>query len=125
MGTSFDTVWSPTIIVFLLIMRLFLEAGGIFSCVFFLMLASPSSWWPSLASCSSPCPGWPYPGWLSHPHPLESPESLSFTHAPCCCDLLSYLLYSQAFVPPGTPWPLLVPFPLPGDLPCLSLPCLL
>ena len=29
MGTSFDTVWSPTINVFLLIMRLFLEAGGI------------------------------------------------------------------------------------------------
>lgn len=29
MVTSFDTVWSPAINVFLLIMRLFLEAGGV------------------------------------------------------------------------------------------------
>lgn len=33
MGTSFDTVWSPTSIIFLLIRMLFLEAGGIFPCV--------------------------------------------------------------------------------------------
>ena len=93
MGTSFDTVWSPTINVFLLIMRLFLEAGDISPCV----------WLPQMGSSillvafrGLLLPG---PSQLPfRPRRLESTESLSLPMPAHCSDPLSHFLYSQGFI---------------------------
>lgn len=79
MGTSFGTVWSPTSIIFLLIMMLFLEAGGIFPCVWeprvslsFLLVAS-GLWFLLRAAVS----------WLAVPSSSSGkPREPQFTGAP-------------------------------------------
>lgn len=91
MGTSFGTVWSPTSTIFLLIMMLFLDAGGIFPCV--------SEPWVSLSFFGVASGLQPLlraaVSWLAvRPLPLKNPESLSLPVPPCCSDSLCCLFYS-------------------------------
>ena len=91
MGASFDTVWSPTINVFLLIMRLFLEAGGI----------SPHVLLPQMGSSILLVAfrGLLLPGPAQLPVPSASSGKHSepqFAQAPCGSDPRSHFLIPKA-----------------------------
>lgn len=108
MGTSFGTVWSPTSIIFLLIMMLFLEAGGIFPCV----SGQPLFLRGGLRTLA-PAQGGCVPASCPVLFLGKTPRA-SVYQCPCCSDSLSWLFYSQSS------WPWLVPSPLPGHVPCLA-----